>query len=107
MRAPKELGGQDSYSTWTYTEIVPMKRIEYTHNLAGKDGHKADPVKMGMPPDFPQDQRHVVTFRDLGNEKTKVTVTEYGWPVGQMMKWSKMGMEQCLDKMAEALATQS
>ena len=106
MRAPKEWGGQDSYSTWAYTKIVPMKRIEYTHNLAGKDGRKVDPVKMGMPQDFPQDQRHVVTFRDLGNAKTEVTVTEYEWPVGQMMEWSKTGMEQCLNKMAKASVKQ-
>jgi uncharacterized protein YndB with AHSA1/START domain len=104
MRAPKEFGGQDSYSTWDYTKIVLMERIEYTHNLADKNGNKADPIKMGMPPDFPQDQRHVVTFRDLGNSKTRLTVTECEWPLGQMMEFSKMGMEQCLNKMAEALA---
>lgn len=104
MRAPKELGGQDYYSTWAYTRIVPMERIEYTHNLASKDGLRADPVELGMPPDFPQNQRHVVTFRDRGKSKTEVTITEYEWPVGQMMEWSKLGMEQCLKKMAEALA---
>jgi uncharacterized protein YndB with AHSA1/START domain len=103
MRAPKELGGQDYYSTWAYTKIVPMKQIEYTHNLADKEGRKVDPVVMGMPPDFPQNQRHVVTFRELSKSRTEVTVTEYEWPVGQMMEWSKLGMEQCLKKMADAL----
>ena len=100
MRSP-EYG--DLYSTWRYREIVPMKRIEYIHNLADKDGNKADPVKMGMPPDFPQDQRHVVTFKDLGDGKTELTVTEHDWTVGQMMEMSKMGMEQCLNKMAASL----
>jgi uncharacterized protein YndB with AHSA1/START domain len=29
MRAPKEFGGQDMYSTWAYEKIVPMERIEF------------------------------------------------------------------------------
>jgi uncharacterized protein YndB with AHSA1/START domain len=90
----------DHYSIWQYEKIVPMQRIEYIHNLADKDGKKVDPVKMGMPPDFPQDQRHAVTFKDLGNSQTEMTVTEYDWTVGHMMEMSKLGLNQCLDKMA-------
>jgi uncharacterized protein YndB with AHSA1/START domain len=104
MRASKEFGGQDFFSTWHYQEIEPLRRIEYIHNLADKDGNKADPVKLGMPPDFPQDQRHSVTFEALGNNQTKMTVTEYGWTAGQMMDMSKIGLEQCLDKMAATFA---
>ena len=104
MRAPKEFGGQDMYSTWAYTKIVPLQRIEYIHNLADKNGKKADPVQMGMPADFPQDQRHVVTFKTLSDNQTELTVTEYGWAVGHMMEMSQLGMEQCLDKMAASFA---
>jgi uncharacterized protein YndB with AHSA1/START domain len=94
----------DHYSTWQYEKIVPMQRIEYIHNLSDKDRNPVDPVSMGMPPDFPQDQRHTVTFKDLGNSKTEMTVTEHNWTVGQMMEMSKMGLEQCLDKMAASFA---
>lgn len=104
MRAPKEFGGQDSYNTWAYTKIVPMRRIEFFQNLADKDGNTADPVTMGMPPDSPQDQRNLVTFEDVGGGKTALTVTELGWTGGQMMEMSRMGMEQCLDKMAALFA---
>jgi uncharacterized protein YndB with AHSA1/START domain len=90
----------DLYSIWRYEKIVPMQRIEYIHNLADKDGQKVDPVEIGMPPDFPQNQRHTVTFKDVGNGQTEMTVTEYGWTVGQMMEMSKLGLNQCLDKMA-------
>ena len=93
------------YSTWEYQEIVPMTRIEYIHNLADETGNKIDPATVGMPPDFPQDQRHVVTFKALDSNKTELTVTEYGWTADQMMEMSKMGMEQCLDKMAAIFAT--
>jgi uncharacterized protein YndB with AHSA1/START domain len=104
MRAPKEFGGQDMYNTWTYTKILPMQEIEYLLHFADKDGNRGDPVTMGLPPDMPQEVRNVVTFKAVGENKTEMTVTEYDWPVGQMMEMSKMGMEQCLDKMAASFA---
>jgi hypothetical protein len=88
------------YSTWEYRAIEPLRRIEYVHNLADKDGKKADPVRLGLPPDFPRDQRHTVIFEALGDMQTKMTVTEYGWTAGRMMDLSRLGLEQCLDKMA-------
>lgn len=103
MRSPTELGGQDSYSTWSYTTIVPYEKIEYIHNLADSKGNPIDPASAGMPEDFPQNQRHVVEFKKRTDSKTEVTVTEYEWTVGRMMELSKMGMEQCLNKMASAL----
>lgn len=99
--------GQDMYSTWTYTKIVPMREIEYRLHFADKDGNRVNPVTMGLPPDMPQEVRNFVTFKDLGDDKTELTVTEYDWPVGQMMEMSKMGMEQCLDKMAASFAKAS
>ncbi len=106
MRAPKEFGGQDMYSTWAYQKIVPMERIEFIQNLADKDGNLADPVKMGLPPEFPRDTRTVVTFKDLGNGKTEMTVTEYGMPAAdtQMGKNAEIGLNQSLDKMAASFA---
>lgn len=101
MRAP---GGQDFYSAWSYRKIEPMKLIEYIHNLADKDGKKADPVKVGLPPDFPQDVRNVITFKTVGENKTEMIVTEYGYTSDQWFDLSKAGLEQCLDKMAAALA---
>lgn len=94
----------EHYSTWHYQAIVPLERIEYIHNLADKDGQAVDPTALGMPPDFPQNQRHVVDFSALNAHQTTLTITEYGWTVGQMMELSRLGMEQCLDKMAVLLA---
>lgn len=105
MRAPKEFGGQDTYNTWAYQKIVPMQRIDFITSFADKDGQKTDPTALGLPPDMPQDVRNRVVFKDLGNGKTELTVTEYDWPVGQMMEMSRMGMEQCLNKMAALLVT--
>jgi uncharacterized protein YndB with AHSA1/START domain len=99
MRAPKEFGGRDMFNTWTYEKIVPMKRFVYILRFADKDGNMMDPAKQGLPPEMPKEVRNEVAFKELGKDKTEVTVTEYGWTVGQMMEMSKMGLEQCLDKM--------
>lgn len=104
MRPPKEFGDQDIYSTWDYQKIVPMERIDYIHNLADADGNKIDPATIGMPPDFPQDQLQSISFKALGANQTELTVTECGWSVGQMREMSRMGMEQCLNKMAAIFA---
>jgi uncharacterized protein YndB with AHSA1/START domain len=103
MRAPRQLGGQDMYSTWAYAKIVPMERIEFIHNLADQNGNKIDPLKLGLPADFPQDVRHVVTFKAQG-AKTEIAVTEIGWTPGQMRNLAELGLGQCLDKMAAIFA---
>jgi uncharacterized protein YndB with AHSA1/START domain len=103
MRAPQEFGGQDMYSTWTYTKIVPMREIEYLHHFADRDGCRVDPAQQGLPPEMPAEVRNLVSFKVVDENRTEVTVVEYDWPVGQMMEMSKLGMEQCLDKMAASL----
>ena len=100
MRAPQEYGGQDMYNTWTYTKIVPHERIEYIFRFSDKDGNKLNPAELGRPPGVPQDGHHVVTFEDTGRNKTEMTVTEHGYTSEQARDTSKLGLEQCLDKMA-------
>ena len=105
MRAPEDFGGQDMYSTWVYQKIVPMERIEFIQNLADKDGNQIDPTQIGMPPEFPRDMRTVVTFKDLGNGKTEMTVTEYNMPTAdtELGKNAELGLNQSLDKMVVSL----
>lgn len=101
MRSPEH---GTHYSIWHYQRIVPHQQLEFVHNLADASGNKINPVTVGMPPDFPMDQRQVIAFEALPGDKTALTVTEYGWTVGQMMEFSRMGMEQSLDKLAAVLA---
>jgi len=105
MRAPEDFGGQDMYSTWVYQKIVPMERIEFIQNLADKDGNQIDPAQIGMPGEFPRDMRTVVTFKDLGNGKTEMTVTEYNVPTAdtELGKNAELGLNQSLDKMVVSL----
>ena len=104
MRAPKEFGGQDMYNTWTYRKIDPHKLIEFILNFTDKDRTKLDPTKMGMPPGIPKDVRHVITFKAVRDNRTEMTVTEYGYTSDQAHDLSEAGLKQVLDKMAAVVA---
>jgi uncharacterized protein YndB with AHSA1/START domain len=104
MRAPAEFGGQDMYNTWTYTAIVPLERLEYILRFADQDGQAIDPAALGLPPGVPSEVPHVLTLKDRGNGTTRLTITEYGYTSEQGRDLSRAGLEQCLDKLATALA---
>jgi len=78
-----------------------MKRIEFIQNLADEHGNMIDPASMGMPPEFPRDTRTVITFKDVGNGSTEMTVTEYNMPTSdtEMGRNAELGLNQSLDKM--------
>ena len=103
MREPKDQGGQDSFTAGIYEKIVPMERLEYTQSLSDKDGNKIDPGQVGMPPDFPKEMHMVIVFKAKGN-MTELTITVYGFGVGQMYVYALAGWHQSIDKLAESLA---
>ncbi len=103
MRAPKDQGGQDSYTAGVYTKIIPMELLEFTQGLSDEDGNRIDPTSIGMPPDFPAEIRTVVTFKRVRGDMTELTVTEYEWPASQMMVYAIAGLNQSMDKLVESL----
>jgi uncharacterized protein YndB with AHSA1/START domain len=105
MRAPKEQGGQDSYSSGIYQRIVPKELLEVIQqNLTDKDGNPIDPVQAGMPADFPKESRMTVAFKPKGN-MTELTVTQYDWNVSQMYVYALAGWQQSIDKLSNSLST--
>lgn len=88
------------YSSWAYTTILPNESIEFIQNLSTKEGVALDPLTVGLPPDFPRDQRNLVTFNALSSTQTEMTVTEFDWTIGQMLPLAELGLNQCLDTMA-------
>ena len=97
MRSPD---GHDIYNTWTYERVAPMRELEFVQRFADSDGKPLAPAALGLPPDIPAEVRHLVVFRPVGEARTELTVTEYGYPSAQIVELSKAGMEQCLDKLA-------
>jgi uncharacterized protein YndB with AHSA1/START domain len=99
MRSPD---GHDLYSVWEYTSVQPPTRLEYVFNLADATGNKADPTTLGMPPEFPRNVRHVVTFTPV-ESGTELTVIEHGYTSPKFYELSKVGLEQCIDKLEASL----
>lgn len=102
MRAPDTHGGLESYSAGVYKKIVPMERLEFTSYLSDRDGNAIDPVQADVPSDFPRNIDFVIEFIAKG-ERTELKITEYGWTVGEMLKYAILGMNQSLDKLATNL----
>ena len=103
MKAPKEMGGQVFFSIWEYVKIIHLNTIEFIQNLADEDGNKTDPVKFGMPSDFPSDIRTIVTFKVIGKNRTEMTVTEYA-EFGSISNFAQTGLEQSMEKLSVAVS---
>jgi uncharacterized protein YndB with AHSA1/START domain len=97
MRAPAEYGGQDLYNTWTYREVVPPARLEFT--LEFTDADRVLLPAESIPPGVPRAVRHVVTLRPVEDGRTELTVREFGYRTAEARDVSRAGLEQCLDKM--------
>lgn len=102
MRAPQEQGGMDHYTSGTFQKIIPLEMIEFTSGMADKNGNRIDPVQVGMPPDFPEEIRTVVAFKELVEGVTEVTITEYDWDFVKMAAHSLIGWHQSMDKLADS-----
>lgn len=100
MRSPD---GQDFWMTWRYTHVVPQQRIEYVQNLSDAEGRPIDPTSIGMGADFPHDVATVVTLVPEG-DKTRMTISERTTTSAFMLQMSKLGLEQCMDKMDNIFA---
>ena len=98
MKAPDAMGGQEFFSIWEYINIDPLRTIEFIQNLSDDSGNKIDPVKVGMPPDFPTDIRTVVTFKKITVNTTEMTVIEYA-EFGSISHFAQIGLEQSVEKM--------
>ncbi len=101
MRAPD---GAEGWNGGEYFEIVPFEKIVYSMYFADADGNKVDPAQLGIEHEGMDDAHDVVTFEDLGNGRTKVTLIgnesmESAKESGQVEGWNEI-----LDKVAAVVA---
>lgn len=99
MRAPD---GKEFWSTGTYREIEPLKRIVTTDSFSDADGNPVPATHYGMPDDIPLEMMLTVTFEDLG-DKTRLTIRHEGMPAS-MKEGANAGWDSSLDKLAASLA---
>lgn len=102
MRAGEGMGeftGKDFWSTGTYKEIVPMEKIVMTDSFADKDGNIVSSTEYGMA-EMALELLVTLTFDDLGDGKTKLTLVHEGFPYeGETGKQASEGWGTSLDKL--------
>ncbi len=103
MQAPKEQGGQVSYTAGVYQRIKPLELLDFTQGLSDAKGNRIDPAQIGMPAEFPAELHAVVTFRPRG-DMTEITITQTGWTPSQMFVYALAGTQQQTDKLSEYVA---
>ena len=96
------------YSSGVFKEIVPMEKIVTTDYFSDKDGNKIQPSEEGQDPTFPNEMTVTITFEQLEENKTKLSIM-YAAPQteAQMEAMLKSGMDagwnESLDKLEAAL----
>lgn len=101
MRSPD---GQEFWSAGEYHEIVPHEKIVYSMYFADADGNKVEAAEYGIEHEAIDDACDVVTFEDLGDGRTRLTLIgnesmESAKESGQVEGWNEI-----LDKFAGVLA---
>lgn len=94
--------GKKFWSTGTYKEIVPLKKIVYLDSFADESGNVVPATHYGMSKDFPMELQVTITFEEQGG-KTKMTLRQSGMPAGPDSEGANHGWNQSFDKLAEAL----
>ena len=98
MRSPE---GQYLWSTGTYKEIVPLKKIVWTDSFADDKGNVVSGSVYGMD-GLPMEFEVTILFEAHG-DKTKFTVIHKGLPAGEMIEQTQAGWNESLDKLAASL----
>jgi uncharacterized protein YndB with AHSA1/START domain len=93
---------QDFWSTGTYTEIVPLRRLVYMDSFSDAEGNIVPPSAYGMT-DLPEVMRVTVEFEQMEDGMMKMTLTHDGAPAGKQADDMKTGWNQSFDKLAESL----
>ena len=93
----------DMWSTGTYTEIVPLKRIVYIDSFADADGNAVAPEVYGMS-GLPAEMLVTLEFEAIDDGRTQLTLTHAGAPTGsEHARNMEAGWNQSLDKLAASL----
>ena len=94
---------QDFWSTGTYKEIIPLKKIVSTDSFADEKGNIVSASHYGME-GFPTEMLVTFTFEDLDG-KTKMTLVHSGTEVidNTMRDNMEQGWNQSFDKIDKSL----
>lgn len=98
---------KDMYSAGEYKEIVPMERIVVTDYFSKENGEKMSAQEQGLPEGMPSEMTVVVTFEDVEDGKTKLSIIYTAESEEMYQAMLKSGMKEgwstSLDKMAKVV----
>lgn len=98
MRSPQ---GDEYWSTGTYKEIVPNKKLVLTDSFSDSKGNIIPAADLNMPGNWPLELLVTVTFEEADG-KTKMKLRHEGLPP-EMKEDCQTGWEQSFDKLEENL----
>lgn len=98
LRSPE---GQDAWSTGTYREIVPHKRLVCTDSFADENGNVVPASHYGTPGEWPLELLLTMTFEEV-DSKTSLTLRHDGLPVNLDRAMFQACWNESFDKMEES-----
>ena len=97
MRSPE---GRNFWSTGTYKEIIPLKKLVCTDSFADDKGNVVPASYYGMPGDNWQMELLVTIEFEVLAGKTKMTLTHSGIPAGEIKEMTDKSWNESFDKLA-------
>lgn len=97
LSSMKSSEGKEFWSTCTYKEIIPMKKIVYLDSFSDSKGNNVSPSYYEMPGDWGNELLVTLTFEEV-NGKTKMTLRHEGIPE-EMHDDCVTGWQQSFDKL--------
>ncbi len=96
----KGKNGEEMFSTGTYKEIVPKKKLVMTDSFSDKDGNITAPPQ-GMSGNWPKELLITVEMQEK-NGKTEFSLSHEGMP-SEMYDECVKGWNECFDKLENKL----
>jgi uncharacterized protein YndB with AHSA1/START domain len=101
MRAPD---GREFWNGGEYHEIILHEKIVYSMHFADAKGNKVEPAYYGIEHEAIDDAHDVITFEDLGDGQTKLTLIGNESMESAKNSGEVEGWNQILDKFAAVIA---
>lgn len=102
MQSDEWADGREIFSTGTYKEIVPLKKIVCTDSFADEQGNIVSASYYGMPAEIPLELQVTIELEDLGDGRTKMILTHVGM-ISSETDDMVSGWNESFDKLAESL----
>ena len=96
----RDQDGKDYWTTGVYLQIMPESRLVYTDSFADENGNIVPPAHYGMSVNMPMEMIVTAAFDDIGG-RTKMTLSQDGFPEGDEIGFARAGWQQSFDKLEE------